>query len=163
MHSNLTALLYKAEDHYLRSPEMIIFKHHVGSLGQRLQTYKYLRDREVEIFQSVVDRFSQNTISLEVNPRLLEKAVKDWLLVMRYGSMAMLLNNPEFFEHRLLEWLSDRVKAHSLQAIETELYQLLLAELKQLLSKEQYSAIEPFLIQAKTTLLETAVLSQVGG
>jgi hypothetical protein len=163
MHSNLTNLLHKAEDRYLGRSEIIPFKHHVRSLEQRLQTYKYLRDREVEIFQSVIDRFSKNTISLEVNPRLLEKAIKDWLLVMRYGAMAMLLNNHEFFERRLLEWLSDRVKAHSLQAIETELYQLLLAELKQLLSKEQYSAIEPFLIQAKTTLLETAILSQVGG
>ncbi len=160
MHSDITTLLHKAEDHYLRPAEMIVFKHQIKHISKCLETYKYLRDKEVEIFQPVVDRLVE-TFS-QANPQLIELAIKDWLLVMRYGAMAMLLNNPEFFERRLLEWLSDRVKAHQLQEIETQLYQLLIVKLKQLMSEEQFAAIEPFLTQAKTTLLESNTLTKVG-
>jgi hypothetical protein len=160
MHSEMKVLFDRAEENYLSPSDMIVFKHQINRLSKSLETYKYLRDREVDIFQSVVERFSET--SSQINPRILEQAIKDWLLIIRYGAMAMLLNNPQFLEHRLLEWLSDRVKAHQLQEIETQLYHLLIAELKQSLTEDQFEAIEPFLTQAKTTLLESVIFSEVG-
>ncbi|AFZ37119.1 hypothetical protein Sta7437_3621 [Stanieria cyanosphaera PCC 7437] len=161
MHSDLQAFWYQAEDHYLQSEEIKAFKHHTDSLAQRLKTYKSIRDREIDIFQTVANQL------LDVFPdqqeQLIEKALKHWLLVMRNCSMAMLLNNPEFLQRRLLEWLAPQIKAHQLQEIETKLYEFLQTSLQQFLSQEQFDLIEPFLLMAQTKLLGERTPIEIGG
>lgn len=161
MHPEIETLLYKAEEHYLKPLEIKLFRHHATSLSQRLETYEFLRDQEVVIFQPVADQL------LEVFPQekqeTLERALKHWLSVLRYCAMAMLLNNQEFLQRRILEWLTDMVQAHQTQAVETRLYKLLQARLKELLSDQQLALIQPFLNQAESTLLGTGILTQLQG
>ena len=161
MHSNIEALVYQAEDHYLQRQEITAFKLHIASLGKRLETYECLRDQEIAIFQPVADRLLE-AFPLE-NPKLLERALKHWLSVMRYCAMAMLTNNPEFLQRRLLEWLTDIVQVHQMESVENTLYQLLQVRLKKVLSEEQLTLVQPFLDQARTTLLGSNALSEVGG
>ncbi|MGK7872230.1 MAG: phycobilisome protein [Xenococcaceae cyanobacterium] len=160
MHPDIEELLYKAEEEYLQTPEIELFKHHVASLAQRLETYECLRDQEIAIFQTVADRLLE--AFPQENPQLLERALKHWLSVLRYCAMAMLLNNPEFLERRLLEWLGDLVQAHQMESLETKLCQLLLSRLKEVLSEQQLALVQPFLEQAQTTLLGDNALIQVG-
>jgi hypothetical protein len=160
MHSDIQALWYEAEDHYLQAQEIKLFKHHIDSLGRRLETYKHLRDREIDIFQPVADRLSETFP--EVQEALLTRALKHWIATMRYCAMAMLLNNPEFLQHRLLEWLSPQVEAYQLEEIEGNLYEFLEISLQQLLSQEQLALLEPFLSQAQTTLLRSSITAEVG-
>jgi len=159
MHPQIKTLLYEAEEHYLKPEEIETFKHHASSLAQRLETYELLREQEVAIFQPVADQL------LEVFPQekqeTLERALKHWLSVLRYCTMAMLLNNQEFLQRRLLEWLTDLVQVHQTQAIEMTLYQLLQAHLKQILSDQQLALVQPFLDQAETTLLRASALAQL--
>lgn len=156
MQADLENFFYRAEDHYLQPPEMLVFKHHLNSMDKRLETYRCLRDREIAIFQPVADQlleaFPQET------PQRLERALQHWLSTLRYCAMAMLLNSPKFLEHRLLEWLTDIIKAYELELLEQYLYELLQENLKAVLSIEQFGLIGPFLEQAQTTLLvkETA-------
>jgi hypothetical protein len=72
-----------------------------------------------------------------------------------------LLNNPEFLQHRLLEWLTDIVKAHQIQILEQTLYEILSDQLTQKLPPRQNELIKPFLQQAKQTLLTETVPSEV--
>jgi len=51
------------------------------------------------------------------------------------------------------------VQAHQTQAIEMSLYQLLHANLKELLSDQQLALVQPFLKQAEDTLLSTGDLA----
>jgi len=159
MHPQIKTLLYEAEEHYLKPEEIETFKHHASSLAQRLETYELLREQEVAIFQPVADQL------LEVFPQekqeTLERALKHWLSVLRYCTMAMLLNNQEFLQRRLLEWLTDLVQVHQTQAIEMTLYQLLQVHLKQILSDQQLALVQPFLDQAETTLLRASALAQL--
>jgi hypothetical protein len=159
MHPQIKTLLYEAEEHYLKPEEIETFKHHASSLAQRLETYELLREQEVAIFQPVADQL------LEVFPQekqeTLERALKHWLSVLRYCTMAMLLNNQEFLQRRLLEWLTDLVQVHQTQAIEMTLYQLLQVDLKQILSDQQLALVQPFLDQAETTLLRASALAQL--
>ncbi|ACK65130.1 conserved hypothetical protein [Rippkaea orientalis PCC 8801] len=152
MQTDFEELFYQAEDHYLQAPEIDKVKTQVSLLGERLETYKLLRDQEIAIFQPIADSllkaFPQETISL------IEKAIKHWLCVMRYGAMAMLLNNPDFFRHRLLEWLTDIIHAHEMVTIEQHLYELLEVSLQEKLDGHQFQLIKPFLSQAQTTLLD---------
>ena len=77
--------------------------------------------------------------------------------------MAMLMNNPEFLQRRLLEWLVDLVQVHQMQAIEINLYQLLQAQLQEQLSDQNLALVQPFLAQTEDTLLGRTNLVQLPG
>ena len=157
MQSDIKAILYKAEDHYLQKTEIKDFQNSVVSLAQRLETYKCLRDQEIKIFQPIAEELVR--AYPEQNSKLLEKALKHWLAIMRYSAMAMLLNNPEYLQCQILDWLKEIVQAHQMQSLENSIYDLLLSRLEKVLSQKQLLLIHPFLEQAQTTLLGEQDLS----
>jgi Phycobilisome protein len=159
MHPDLRNLLYDAEIAYLQAADMTRFKTVVASLKERLEVYEYLRDREIEIFQPIADELL--AAFPEENPKLLERALKHWLSIMRYCAMAMLINNPEYLQHRLLEWLTDIVQAYQMEAIETHLCKSLKASLQKGLSKPQFALVQPFIEQAQATLVSAKIPSKV--
>ncbi|MGB5637021.1 MAG: phycobilisome protein [Waterburya sp.] len=167
MQSDIQAILHKAEEHYLKKTEVMVFQHYAVTLVKRLETYECLRDQEITIFQPIAEELVR--AYPEENPQLLEKALKHWLAVMRYCAMAMLLNNPEYLERRILEWLTEMVQAHQMQSVENTIYDLLLSRLQQRLSQEQLALLKPFLEQSQTTLLgeqinlDEQIPSTVGG
>jgi Phycobilisome protein len=79
--------------------------------------------------------------------------VVHWLNILRYSSMAMLLNNSDFLSQRILEWMPDMVQAYQLQDIEKVLYRCLQTQLKSSLSPEQLGLVKPYLEEAYATLL----------
>lgn len=153
MYSDAEMILHSAEDHYLQASEIETFKTEMVAFKQRLETYEYLREQEIALFQPVADQLLEAFPNED--PKRLERVLKDWIAVMRYCAMAMLLNNPEFLSYRLLEWLTDIVQAHEMEAIAAYLYESLQANLQTLLSVQQLTAINPFLEQAQTTLLKS--------
>jgi len=159
MYPEIRALLYEAEQNYLQPKEIERFKYHVLSLTQRLEVYETLRENELAIFQPIANGL------LAAFPHeqqtSWERALKHWVSVLRYGAMAMLLNNPEFLQRRLLEWLTDLVQVHQTQEMEMTLFQLLEARLPEFLSNEQMALLQPFLTQAQETLLGTGSLAQL--
>ncbi|MBE9170843.1 phycobilisome protein [Pleurocapsales cyanobacterium LEGE 06147] len=161
MQSDIETLVHKAEEDYLKQSDIELFRQQAASMQKCLETYECLRDREIAIFQPIVEQLVK-TYPQE-NPQLLEKVLKHWLSVLRYCAMAMLLKNPEYLEYRILEWLSDIVKAHQMQSLESTLYELLFSRLSEVLTKEQLSLLQPFLEQARTALLGTLEPSLVGG
>ena len=72
--------------------------------------------------------------------------------------MAMLMNNFEFLQRRILDYLTDVVEVHQIQVIEGTLYQLLQSNLKEFLSDQQLALVQPFLAKAEKTLLITGGL-----
>lgn len=158
MQKDFETLFYEAEDHYLSSSDLIALKNSANTLKKRLEIYRYLRDQEQPIFQSIADNLVA-TFPNENNQRL-EKGLKHWMLVMRYAAMAMLLNNPDYFRHRILEWLTDIVQAQDMITIETYIFDNLKQGLEEMLSSEQIQLLSPFLEQAKMTLLETKSQSE---
>lgn len=159
MYPEIKTLLTEAEQHYLQPEEIETFKHHVLSISTRLEAYELVRDNELSIFQPIADQllatFPQDA------PENLERGLKNWLSVMRYCGMAMLLNNPEFIQRRLLEWLTDMVQVHQTQGIDMTIYQLLQIRLPEFLSSEHLALVQPFLAQAEETLLGTGKLAQL--
>lgn len=151
MHPDFRDLLYKAEVDYFESAELNQLRVLVDTSKLKLQTYKYLRDHEVEIFQPIAD---QLVIAFpSTDSKLLESALQHWLSALRYCAMAMLLNDPDFLKYRLLEWLTDIVQAYDLNAIESHLYADLLSRLQKSLTEPQMELLQPFLHQTETTLI----------
>jgi hypothetical protein len=151
MQADFEDFFHRSEHQYLQKSEMLLFRRHIEILRQRLATYEALRNKEIEIFQAVADRLEVACPS--VPSQQLGQILKRWIGVMRYCGMAMLLNNPEFLQHRLLEWLTDIVKAHQTISIEQTLYEILKDQLSQKLPPRQNELIDPFLEQARQTLL----------
>lgn len=151
MHADFEALLHEAEAQYLQEPDLMVFKRNYISLQERVKVYKCLRDQELMIFQSIADPLLEACPN--AHARDIEKALRHWIAVVRYAAMAMLLNNPEFLRRRVLEWLTDIVKAHDLIEIETKLYELMIQQMKILIPQIQLICLMPFLDQAKQALL----------
>ncbi|EAZ90515.1 globin family protein [Crocosphaera chwakensis] len=158
MQKDFETLFYEAEDDYLSSSDLATLKNSANTLKDRLEIYRYLRDQEIPIFQLVADNLVE-TFPDENNQRL-EKGLKHWMAVMRYAAMAMLLNNPDYFRHRILEWLTDIVQAQDMVTIETHIFENLKQGLEERLASEQMQLLNPFLEQAKITLLETKSQSE---
>ena len=151
MYLELKTLLYDGENHYLQNSELDNLKTHIGSLKNRLATYKNLRDVELTVFEAIAQSLEESFPS--ETPIVLESALKHWIAIMRYCSMAMMLNSSEFLQKRLLEWLAPVVAAHDIMVIENKIYQLLLLNLNAILTKEELSLILPFLNEAQKTLM----------
>lgn len=157
MYPQLQALIHEAEFQYLHEENLSQFSSEISTLKTRITTYKILRDEEISIFQKIADdvlsKFPQE------NPKKIETAISHWLLITRYCAMAMMLNNHEFLEHRLLEWLTDIVEAHQCEAIFSTIYSLLIAKLTQRLSNDELNYIQPFLAQANNYLVSQSILA----
>ena len=131
---------------------MLGFKSYSETLAQRLKIYEFLRDREVVIFQPVADQIS--VIFPQEKQERLEQVLQQWILILRHSAMAMLLNDSEYLQRRVIDWLSGIVQAHNTQAIDTQVYQLLNTRLNELLSAKAMVFIQPFLEQVKSYLLK---------
>ena len=153
MQKDFEHLFYEAEDHYLESSDLKSLKKATATLKERREIYKILRDRELPIFQLIADSLVE--AFPDENMQRLEQALKHGMSVMRYGAMAMLLNNPDYFRHRLLEWLTDIIHAQEMVAIETHIFENLMKGLEEIFTSNQMALLTPFLEQAKMMLLET--------
>jgi hypothetical protein len=149
----LQDLIYSADDHYLSDADLDRFHLQIHALAERIEVYEYIRDREVTILQPAADYLSEefpNTDSV-----LLDRTVVHWLAILRYGAMAMLLNNTEFLHDRILEWLPDSIEVYQLHDIEIAMYRLLQVQLKNNLSANQLELLKPYLEEAYGVLLRT--------
>jgi len=152
MHPEIEALLDQAENRFLKAEEITAFKRQAASLSQRLKIYEFLRDKEESIFQPVANKL-QETFPDE-KQETLERSLKHWLLVLRYCAMAMLLNDQNFLEQRILDWLSGIFEAHQTQKLEATICNLLQTRIKELLSEQARAILQPFLDQAQSLIIE---------
>jgi hypothetical protein len=152
MHPQIEALFDEAENRYLKPEELTQISQYVDSLPARLDAYRALRDRELEIMQQVADQL-QMAMPQEAIENL-ERSIKNALLVLRYCAMGMLLNNDSFVKERLLSWLSSTVGVFNTRTIDLALYRLLNQQLAQSLSSIHMSLLVPQLKLAQTVLLQ---------
>ena len=143
MYPILQDLIHQAESKYLNQDDLNNLQIEMARLQQRKVVYQTLRDQEVAIFQDIADKLTEQFP--DENNNTIEPCLHHWILATRYSAMAMLLNNPEFLERRLLEWLTDIVAIHEYQAISGKLYELLLNRLPKLLSDKDLEYLSPFL------------------
>jgi hypothetical protein len=160
MHPKIASLFDEAETHYLNSDELGLLSQYVDSLPTRLNLYRTLRDRELEIMQSVADQL-QAQFPQESQENL-ERAIRNGLLSMRYCAMAMLLNNETFVQERLKSWMSGTMGLYNSQTIQTinaSLYRLLQQQLSSSLSPQDMNLLAPHLANAQSLIAQPAQAS----
>ncbi len=144
-------LINQAQDRYLASDELGLMESYVSSLPDRLKLYKLIRDREIDILQSVADQVPSELPNVTVED--LEIGIKNLVLVLRYSSMAMLLNDENFLKERLLSWLEGIMSMRDLRRLNDTLYKLLNQTLRQQFSPSQLALLQPLITAAQVTLI----------
>jgi hypothetical protein len=148
----LDALFEAPDKRYLDSNDLNVLSQYVSSIPERVNVYRILRDQEVSIMQAVADALQQQTNQSEP---LVERSVRNGLMVMRYAAMAMLLDDQTFVEERLRGWLPEIVKAYETQTLDRQLFQLLEQKLATVLTPPQLHLLKPVLQKAQAIMLDT--------
>jgi hypothetical protein len=156
MHPQIEALFDEAENRYLKAEELSLMSEYVGSLPARMDTYRMVRDRELEVMQWVADQLQ--TAMPQENMETLERCIKNALLVLRYCAMGMLLNNDSFVKEKLQGWFTGMIKVYNTQEVDITLYRLLNQRLSQTINPQQLELLAPQLRVAETLLLQDAIV-----
>ncbi|PSB00736.1 phycobilisome protein [Merismopedia glauca] len=146
MHPQLTTLLHEAEYRYLELEDLQKFQTHTVRLSHALAIYNLIQKNEIEIFQNIANLLIKEFKQTEEST--IELALCNWLTVLRYCAMAMVLNNRDFLNLRLLEWMKDLVRVRPATVIESRLYEVLIEQLSKVLSAAQMMELNPFLEMA---------------
>ena len=150
MYPALQELIHQAESKYLQQDDLNNLQIEIARLRQRTLIYKTLRDQELTIFQDIADCLIEE--SSPENHLTIENYLHHWLRATRYCAMAMLLNDRDFLERHLLEWLTDILAVSQDQNISSKLFNLLLKKLGKVFSEKELEFLTPFLNQANNYL-----------
>ena len=156
MYPALQELIHQAESKYLQQDDLNNLQIEIARLRQRTTIYKKLRDQEVTIFQDIADRLIEQSSS--DNHLAIENCLHHWLRATRYCGMAMLLNDREFLERHLLEWLTEILAVNQHQNISSKLFNLLTKKLGKVFSDKELEFLTPFLNQANNYLSKSQSL-----
>ena len=159
MHQKLYNLCRQAEEEYMTHLGITAFNINIKKLRQNVEIYEFLRDNEIKIFQPIADELEK--AFPQEDPQVLEMAITHWLGIMRYCAMAVLGDNPDYLKYRILEWLTEQIKAHQIDEIEDKIYQLLKQQLQQSLTPQQIKNLQPFFNQIHKTLFKKEKLTKV--
>ncbi len=151
MSTKIQEMIDKAQDRYLAADELGLLEEYVQSLPERLNLYRVIRDREVDLLQTVADRVPQELPNVQETD--IETAIKDLILVLRYAAMAMLMNDESFLKERLLKWLGELAGMRDLRRLNEALYKILQQVLKENLSASQVSLIQPLITTAQVAVI----------
>lgn len=152
MHPQIESLFDDADTHYLKPNELSFIHQFVSSLPNRVDTYRALRDRELEVMQWVADQLQAELPTEPVEH--LERSIKTALLILRTCAMGMLLDDDTFVADRLLGWLTGILKAYDTRAIDRILHRLLNQKLTGTLTPKQLELLTPQISRAQAILLE---------
>ena len=155
MHPQLEAIFDDAESRYLKPDELQLLSQYVDSLPIRLNVYRTLRDRELEVMQPVADQLQAQLPNEKIEN--LERALKTAMLTLRYCAMGLLLNDQSFAQDRLMSWLGGTMRLYSIQSINTVLYELIRQHLSQVLSPQEMNLLTPYLTLAETLMREQSL------
>lgn len=155
MDSQLEAIFDDAESRYLKQEELELLSQYVDSLPIRLNAYRTLRDRELEIMQPVADQLQAQLPNEKIEN--LERALKTALLTLRYCAMGLLLNDQAFVRDRLISWLGGTMRLYNIRSINTVLYRLVQQHLSQVLSPQELNLLTPYLTLAETLMHEQSL------
>lgn len=160
MHPQIETIFDEAENRYLKSEELNVINQYVNSLPERLETYRALRDRELEIMQQVADQLEAALPQESIEK--LERSLKNALLLLRYSAMGMLLNDEAFVQEQLVSWLTKTLSLHNTRAIDTVLFRLLNQRLMQTLTAKQINLVGPYIAKVQTAILQAPALATAG-
>lgn len=151
MNPKLEKLLYLAEEQYLQSDQIETYNRFLAQLAEKVTVYETLRDQEIFVFKILADEL-QEEYPDETSP-VLGEALSQWSLVLKYCSMAMLVDNRNYLTARIDNWLKEQIQMRAMPEMDKLLYDTLIEVLPEILLDQQVALIQPYL-QHVNSLIE---------
>lgn len=146
----IDSIFDEAENRYLKPEELQSIEHYVASIAERTSAYRALRDRELDIIQQSAEQLQFEMPSVE--DAALERAIKNGMLTLRHCGMAMLIEDADFVQKRLLGWLKDSIELHQAQRVDAAFFGLMKQQLRVSLNAQQMALLEPFFSLVETVI-----------
>ncbi|MCU0551338.1 MAG: hypothetical protein MUC48_18475 [Leptolyngbya sp. Prado105] len=150
MQSPFDSVFDEAENRYLQPEELKAIGQYVASISERMSAYRALRDHEIDLMQQAADQMQLEMPSIETIA--LERTVKNGMLALRHCAMAMLLNDADYVQKRLLSWLRDSIELHKDQGTDAVFFNLMKQQLRLSLNAQQMALLDPFLSLVDTVI-----------
>ena len=152
MNTKIQELHKKAELTYLEDQELERINHYLlYSLSKRVEIYKLISSQEIDIFQPIANQI--NTIFTEEEPEKIELALKYWISILRHWCMALIIEEPNYLNDHILEWLVPQIKGYQISILSNKIFSLLQKSLSKKLSSVQYSLIKPYIQETEKNLV----------
>lgn len=145
MLTQISHLSLEAEGRYATASELAFLKDYLQSTSLRINAYRKIQRSEKQILSEIGRR------SRAVNPEIFNKAGKDVsktcerdrALILRHSATAVLINDTEYLQHRLLYWLKTIVTSFQEQKNASLTYEIMSQIVTNYLSEEEAILFEP--------------------
>ena len=150
MNPKLDRFLYLGEEQYLQSSELSNYQDYLAQIESKVRVYETIRNREVYIFEILATELQEKYP--EDRSHLICEAISQWSLILKYCCTAMLLDNPEYLESRVDNWLKDLIQLRSIPQMDEMLYSTLEEVLPEVLTDEETAWLKPYLEQIQKSI-----------
>lgn len=154
MNRQIQEMMTAAEGRYLNQAEQTLLREFAQGMEARLSAMSEISSKESVIVDRAVKEIMRAYPDLEKkykNPQ--QTGIRDETLVLRYATLAMVKNDPQYLSDALLTWLATILKGigFTSQFLE-DAYQILERTATKELSPATAKLLQPFLNQCVTAL-----------
>jgi hypothetical protein len=154
MLTNLERLSVEVDGRYATPEELDFLKSYFETLKYRISAYQKIQKNESEIIHKIKDKLHAN------DPKIFIKGAVDfapkWRLdtvrVLRYSALALLIDDPDYLQQRLLIWFATVLQAFQGKDLTRLTYQTMLEIVEKYLTPEENKLFLP-LIKLNLTIL----------
>jgi Phycobilisome protein len=111
LHPQLSQLFKDAESRHLTDAEFELFLKAAPQFSNRVNAAKEIKTFEVEVVDTTIQEVFKMYPFIEKHEFAQGKCYRDVHYVSAYSTMAMLMNDPEWFRDKLLIWLKTILQA----------------------------------------------------
>ena len=154
MLSQLNTLAQEADGRFATDAELMFLQNYLRSARLRFSAYQKIQAAEPKIIQQVKQKLEAIDPSLLQNGKtdLSAKWQRDAVRGLRYAAQALLIDDQESLEERLLLWFQTMMRAFKAERSCNATYVIMQDVVKQFLSPEEAELFCPILEITRSTL-----------
>ena len=139
MFTNLERLSVEVDGRYATPEELDFLKSYFGTFKYRISAYQKIKNNESLIMNQIQENLEKMNpdIFMQGSVNLKSKWHLDTVRVLRYSAMALLIDDPEYLQQRLLIWFSTILQAFKVQALTELTHQTMSDVIKGYLTSEE--------------------------
>ncbi len=153
MNTTMQKIFSEAEGRYLEDQEFQELQNYASSLPERVRASQAVEKAEEAIVSAAVDKMMQGFPELQKKHDSLEgKATRDVSLVLRYCTLAMVRDDMDFLEKKLLYWLRTILQSFFARRVLDVTYRELAMASQRHLDDDTLRLVAPYLKRAHEVL-----------
>lgn len=154
MFTNLERLSVEVDGRYATSEELDFLKSYFQTFKYRISAYQKIQKNESAIINQIQENLEKMNpnIFMQGSVNLKSKWRSDTIRVLRYSAMALLIDDPEYLQQRLLIWFSTILQAFKVQDLTKLTCQTMSDIIKNYLTPEENNLFLPLIELNSNTL-----------